>query len=341
MPSFAIGVDLGGTNLRVAAVDTHGVIMEKITTGTEVARPRDQVLDEMCNAIGDLSAKFSDSNHLAGIGVGIPGIIDLHTGMLHESPNLPGWQDYPVRKELERRLGTTVILENDANAAALGEKWLGAGSESDDLCMLTLGTGVGGGLVLGGKIWHGMTGMAGELGHTTVDPNGVTCGCGNRGCLEQYASATAVKRMAMEAISSGEAPELAYAMNRNPEFSAKMVYELAEQGDEPARQIFQKVGQALGVVLANLVNTFNLRMYVIGGGVASAWKAFAPTMLEEVRKRSFVYVATTPADTQGKTWQTTVITQAQLGSDAGLIGAARLPMIANGVHLREEELKQV
>src|SRR2546423_10821641 len=173
MPSFAIGVDLGGTNLRVAAVDTNGSIMEKVTTGTEVARPRDQVLDEMCNAISDLAARFSDANHLTGIGVGIPGIIDLHTGMLHESPNLPGWQDYPVRNELERRLGTTVILENDANAAALGGKWLGAGSESDDLCMLTLGTGVGGGLVLGGKVWHGMTGMAGELSHTTVDPHGV------------------------------------------------------------------------------------------------------------------------------------------------------------------------
>jgi glucokinase len=318
--------------------------MEKITTGTEVARPRDQVLDEMCNAISDLAAKFSDANHLAGIGVGIPGIIDMHTGMLHESPNLPGWQDYPVRNEMERRLGTTVILENDANAAALGEKWLGAGSESDDLCMLTLGTGVGGGLVLGGKIWHGMTGMAGELGHITVDPNGVECGCGNRGCLEQYASATAIKRMAMEAIANGEAPELAYAMNKNPEFSAKLVYELADQGDQPAQQIFRKVGQALGVVLASLVNTFNLRICVIGGGVSSAWKAFAPSMLEEVRKRSFVYVATTPTDVPAKTrssgW-TTVITHALLGSDAGLIGAARLPMLANRVGVQEEELKQV
>jgi glucokinase len=344
MASFAIGVDLGGTNLRVAAVDNRGVIMEKITTGTEVARPRDQVLDEMCNAISDLAAKFSDANHLAGIGVGIPGIIDMHTGMLHESPNLPGWQDYPVRNEMERRLGTTVILENDANAAALGEKWLGAGSDSDDLCMLTLGTGVGGGLVLGGKIWHGMTGMAGELGHITVDPNGVECGCGNRGCLEQYASATAIKRMAMEAIANGEAPELAYAMNKNPEFSAKLVYELADQGDQPAQQIFRKVGQALGVVLASLVNTFNLRIYVIGGGVSSAWKAFAPSMLEEVRKRSFVYVATTPTDVPAKPrssgW-TTVITHALLGSDAGLIGAARLPMVANGVRLQEEELRQV
>lgn len=353
MTSFAIGVDLGGTNLRVAAVDTHGAIMEKITTGTEVSRPRDQVLDEMCLAISGLAAKFGRLKHLVGIGVGIPGIIDLHTGMLHESPNLPGWQDYPVRDELERRLGTTVILENDANAACLGEKWLGAGSESNDLCMLTLGTGVGGGLVLDGKIWHGMTGMAGELGHTTVDPQGPQCGCGNRGCLEQYASATAIKRMAMEAIEIGEAPQLAYAMNRNPEFSAKMVYELAEQGDEPAQQIFRKAGEALGVVLANLVNTFNLRVYVIGGGVSSAWNAFAPAMLEEVRKRSFVYVATTAADlpvahqanhasakARSSGWPT-LITQAQLGSDAGLIGAARLPMLANAVRVPEQEMKAV
>lgn len=353
MTSFAIGVDLGGTNLRVAAVDTRGVILEKITTGTEVARPRDQVLDEMCVAISGLAAKFGKSKHLAGIGVGIPGIIDMHSGMLHESPNLPGWQDYPVRSELERRLGTKVILENDANSACMGEKWLGAGSESDHLCMLTLGTGVGGGLVLDGKIWHGMTGMAGELGHTTVDPQGPQCGCGNRGCLEQYASATAIKRMAMEAIEIGEAPQLAYAMNRNPEFSAKMVYELAEQGDEPAQQIFRKAGQALGVVLASLVNTFNMRVYVIGGGVSSAWKAFAPTMLEEVQKRSFVYVATNaadlsvanqgnhaPAKTRSSGWPT-LITQAQLGSDAGLIGAARLPMLANGVHLPEQEVKTI
>jgi glucokinase len=361
MASFAIGVDLGGTNLRIAAVDNHGTVLEKITTGTEVARHRDQVLDEMCNTISDLAAKFSDSNRLTGIGIGVPGIIDMQSGMLHESPNLPGWRDYPVRKEMERRLGTTVVLENDANAAALGEKWLGAGSQVDDLCMLTLGTGVGGGLVLRGRIWHGMTGMAGELGHTTVDPYGVECGCGNRGCLEQYASATAVKRMAMEAIAIGEAPELAYAMNRNPEFSAKMVYELAEQGDEPAQQIFHKVGYSLGVVMANLVNTFNLRMYVIGGGVASAWRSFAPTMLEEVRRRSFVYVATTPPlqntrcaeDILGtnrrigtsanshSAERSTLITQALLGSEAGLIGAARLPMIADGIHLPEEELKQV
>ncbi len=147
MSTFAIGVDLGGTNLRIAAVDERGTLLEKTTTGTQVARGRDFVIGEMCEAIRATAAKFSAST-LAGIGIGVPGIIDMDTGMLRESPNLPGWHDYPVRDEIERRLGTKVILENDANSAALGEKWLGAARDYDDMLMLTLGTGVGGGIVL-------------------------------------------------------------------------------------------------------------------------------------------------------------------------------------------------
>src|SRR5215470_724420 len=191
MSTYAIGVDLGGTNLRVAVVDSAGKLLEKLTTGTEVARGRERVIAEMCNDIQKLAAQFSSSGALSGIGIGVPGIIDISTGFLRESPNLPGWADYPVRDEIERRLGTRVVLENDANAAAMGEKWLGAGVATDSLAMLTLGTGVGGGLILEGHIWHGMTGMAGELGHLVVDPEGHACGCGGRGCVEQYASATA------------------------------------------------------------------------------------------------------------------------------------------------------
>jgi glucokinase len=341
MGTFAIGVDLGGTNLRIAAVNETGKVLEKITTGTEVTRGRDQVIAEMCSAIQSLMTKFrSSSGHLAGIGIGVPGIIEMQTGMLRESPNLPGWHDYPVKEEIERRLSTAVVLENDANAAAMGEKWLGAGNTVDDLCMLTLGTGVGGGLILQGRIWHGMTGMAGELGHITVDPAGAPCGCGGHGCIEQYASATAVKRMAVEAITTGKAPELARAMGSDPEFSAKVVYQMAVQGDEPAQQIFQRVGHALGIVIAGMVNVLNLPMYVIGGGVSSAWDAFAPAMIEETRKRSFVYRATAPGDgargVQGTNIhddslparRSTIITRAMLGSDAGLIGAARLPIMA-------------
>jgi glucokinase len=338
MNSFAIGVDLGGTNLRIAAVSANGGVLEKVSTDAEVTRGRDYVLDEMCKNVRTMAAKFGGAGRAVGIGIGVPGIIDRRTGMVHESPNLPGWRDYPVRDEIERRLSTNVILENDANAAALGEKWLGVASQVDDLCMLTLGTGVGGGLVLQGKIWHGMTGMAGELGHITVDPHGVTCGCGNHGCLEQYASATAVKRMAAEAVARGEAPELARAMNRDPEFSAKAIYQMALESDEAALKIFRKVGQALGIALASMINVLNLPMYVIGGGMANAWDVFAPALLDQVQQRSFVYTATAREEIMriegsntgnAQARKTTAIARASLGSDAGLLGAARLAMIAS------------
>jgi glucokinase len=323
---FAIGVDLGGTNMRIAAVDAQGKQLEVITTNTEVKRGRDSVVAAMCQAIRALRSKFDGNLSFAGTGIGVPGIIDIQTGTVHESPNLPDWKDYPVRDEIQRQLGATVILENDANVAALGEKWMGAARDVDSMCMLTLGTGVGGGIVLNGHIWHGMTGMAAECGHFSVFPEGVLCGCGNRGCLEQYASATAVKRMAIEAIATGKAPELSRAMTENPEFSSKVVFQYAIQGDSSAKAIFTEVGRALGIVLADLVNALNLPMYVVGGGVSSAWEAFAPTMFRELRERSFVYRATAP-DELLPAHKHTMITRALLGSDAGLIGAARLALM--------------
>ena len=138
----------------------------------------------------------------------MPGFIDMDTGTIMRSPNLQDWANFPVREEIERRLNTKVILENDANAAAMGEKWLGAGRNTDHMAMYTLGTGVGGGIVLNGRLWHGINGMAGELGHFNIESEGHPCGCGSRGCLEQYASATAIVRMAHEAIDSGNAPDL-------------------------------------------------------------------------------------------------------------------------------------
>src|SRR5215471_1650138 len=338
MSNFAIGVDLGGTNLRSAAVDEQGRLMEKVTLGTKTVLGRDHVLNDMCEAIRHMSDKYKSSGELLGVGIGVPGIIDMQTGMVRESPNLPGWSDYPVRSEIEKRLGAPVILENDANVAAFGEKWLGAGRHVGDMAMLTLGTGVGGGLVLNGKIWHGMTGMAGEFGHMTVDPDGQLCGCGNHGCLEQYASATAIVRMARELITTGDAPALARAASSDLEFNAKEIYNLAIQGDEQAKRIFRRVGRALGIALSAMVNGLNLEMYVIGGGVCSAWEAFSPALFEELRLRSTVYAATAPADpvhtSAGASrrvepgWgKPTIVTPALLGSDAGLFGAARLPMV--------------
>jgi glucokinase len=336
MPNFSIGVDLGGTNLRIAAVDEQGHMMEKVTLGTVTGR--DQVVRDMCEAIQHASDKYKGGATLLGVGIGVPGIIDMDTGMVRESANLQGWSDYSIRDEIEGRLGAPVILENDANVAALGEKWLGAGRRVDDIMMLTLGTGVGGGVILGGKIWHGITGMAGEFGHMTVYPEGQPCGCGNRGCLEQYASATAIVRMAREAIASGDAPGLAKAARSDVEFSAREIYNLALQGDEVARRIFRSVGRALGIAVSTLINGLNLEMYVIGGGVSNAWEAFAPALFEELPQRSVVYAATAPADPLSaaleiadrvepkRRGRKTIIRRALLGSDAGLYGAARLPI---------------
>jgi glucokinase len=338
MKDFSIGVDLGGTNLRIAAVDVDGHLVEKVTLGTKVSLGRDHVINDMCEAIQHLAEKYKNSSSMLGIGIGVPGIIDMQTGLLRESPNLPGWADYPVRAEIERRLKTVVILENDANVAAFGEKWLGAAKEHDDMAMLTLGTGVGGGLVLDGKIWRGMNGMAGEFGHTTVEPEGQKCGCGNRGCLEQYASATAVVRMARETIAENSSCALARASHSDAEFSAKSIFNLALQGDEDAKRIYRRVGRALGIVISPMVNSLNLPMYVVGGGVASAWEVFAPTIFEELRQRCMVYAATAPIDPLQQSGgasahvepgpgRKTIITRALLGSDAGLFGAARLPMV--------------
>jgi glucokinase len=342
MPDFSIGVDLGGTNLRIAAISTEGQLLEKITLGVKVALGRDHVIGEMCDAIKRLSHQYRGRGRFVGAGIGVPGIIDMETGMMRKSANLPGWSDYPVRDEIERRLGARVFLENDANVAALGEKWLGAARDVDNMAMVTLGTGIGGAIILNGKIFYGMNGMAGEFGHVTVEPNGVPCGCGNHGCAERYASATAVLRMAREAIESGKAPELARAAGSDAEFSARSIYNLSIQGNEDAQRIFHRFGVALGMLLADLVNVLNLDMFVIGGGVVSAWDAFAPSMFAELRERSLVYAATAPDDHLEKdhlekkqgasaqiaayTHKRTIITRALLGSDAGLFGAARIPV---------------
>ena len=244
MGYYAIGVDLGGTNLRVAAVDESGKLLSKIELETGVARGREHVIDELCRSTAALEAMYKGVAQLCGIGVGVPGLIDSETGRLLESPNLPGWSNYDVKGEIERRLGTAVILENDANAAALGEQWMGAGRDFDSMGMYTLGTGVGGGLVLNGNIWRGWNGMAGELGHCNVEPDGHPCNCGSHGCLEQYASATAVVRMAREALASGAVSQLRASADEG--LTSRIVYECAMRGDAVAKQRLRARGARPG-----------------------------------------------------------------------------------------------
>jgi glucokinase len=317
---FAIGVDLGGTSLRVAAVDESGQVLERVTAQVKLLAGRDAVIEELSEAARGLIKRHAGSGKgkqkLAGIGVGVPGIIYLDSGRLRKSPNLPGWQDYPVRDEIERRLGASVILDNDANVAALGEHWLGAGKDVDSLCLITLGTGVGGGLILNEKIWHGFLGMAGELGHINVLEDGAPCGCGSHGCLETEASATAVVRVAMDSIGRNPGGALARAVHQGESLTAELVFRCAQAGDGASREIYERVGKYLGLALAGLVNGLNLPLYVIGGGVAEAWNAFAPAMIEQLQRRSYIFA-------EGRTR----VAKSELHGDAGLLGAARLALL--------------
>ena len=340
MPDFSIGVDLGGTNLRVAAVSREGKLLEKVNVPTKTALGPDRSVDEMCSAIERVAATHRMAGKFLGAGIGVLGIIEAETGTVRKSANFPGWEDYPVRDAIEGRLlasgllreNLSLVLDNDANMAALGEQWLGAARGVPNVAVITLGTGIGGGIVLNGKIWAGMNGMAGEFGHMTVEPDGVPCGCGNRGCAERYASASAIMRMACEAVASGNAPSLAEAASGDSEAGAKSIYDLAMRGDEPARRIFRTFGRYLGIMLADAMNVLDLEMYVLGGGVAAAWDAFAPSMFDEMKSRSLVYAATAPEDPlrceqlmEGRAPSSvrgTIVTRALLGGDAGLFGAA-------------------
>lgn len=300
---YSIGIDLGGTNLRAAAFDESGQLLKKVSGSTPVEAGPEAVIADMVRSAEQLRAEFG-RDALAGIGVGVPGNIDKQLGTVLVWNNVPAFNGYSTRDKLTAALNTPVMLENDANCAALGEHWMGAGRGVDDLVMLALGTGIGGGIISRGHILHGHIGMAAELGHITVVPNGNPCGCGNRGCVEKHASATAIASLARN-------------MGLGADLTAHQVAELAAQGDPRAQAVYHSAGEALGIALASLINIFNAPLYLLGGGVSAAWDHFAPAMLAEVERRSLTYRLTRA---------TTRIERATLGADAGLYGAASLPL---------------
>jgi glucokinase len=316
--TYSIGVDLGGTNLRIASYSEALGLMDTISLPTRLVEGRERVVRDLCEAVLSLKKKNYDGLALAGVGIGTPGPLELPEGIVRNPPNLPGWDGFDVRKAVETCLGHSVDIVKDGNAAALAEARLGAGLEQkvDSLSILTLGTGVGNGLVLNGRIWHGAAGMAGEAGHCVVeDENGAPCGCGGSGCLEQYASATAIQRMARERMGS-DAPSSSHAL-----------FLMAEEGEPRAVSIFETVGHSLAIALTGLVNTLNLPLYLLGGGVCEAWEMFAPPMFHELRIRSYVYRLTEPGDRYPAVPERhkTYISRAKLGSGAGLLGACLLP----------------
>ena len=272
----------------------------------------------MVKAITEVNEGHSGSE-LIGVGVGVPALIRMEEGVVAKAPNLPGWNDFPLKALLEEKLQLPVMIENDANAAALGEVWLGAGRDVDSLILLTLGTGIGGGIVWKGEVMRGHDGMAGELGHMTVDSDsGDLCGCGNHGCMETESSGTAIRRRATVAAEIDRAPILKKLLDENGALTPRLAAQAAHEGCDEAQAIFERAGRGLGIGLATLINAFNFPLYLLGGGVLAAWDLFAPAMMREVKMRSVTFRNTE-----------TLVAKAELGSRAGIYGAAYLPIRAS------------
>jgi glucokinase len=331
----SFGVDLGGTSTRVGLYDEAMESIASRSMPTRAPLGPESCVSAIAAAIDSIVREDLDGAgdaEILGIGIGSPGPMNLRTGVLGLLPNLPGWENFPLRDALAAASGLPVILESDANAAALAEWKLGAGrmGEVDSMAMITLGTGVGSGLILHGKVWHGMYGMGGEVGHATVDPEGPLCGCGSCGCLEVYASANGLLRLAAEAAESAAAsPAFKALAARAGGFSSIDIAALAES-DGCARQVFDRMGRYLGIGLANLINTLDLPLVVVGGGVASSWHLFAPAMFDALRDFSVVYRLAKPTQFQSREPDCTFICPAMLGSAAGVMGAALLPRLAQG-----------
>jgi glucokinase len=326
-PLVHLGIDLGGTSLRVGAFDAEMQLLASRVMPTRVRSGPQAVVTDMADAIASLLDETTA--RAEAIGLGSPGPLNLLDGTLGQLPNFPGWDFYPLRSSLEEFTGLPVVLDGDANAAALAEWKLGGGRNEgvDSMAMLTLGTGVGSGIIISGHIWHGIVGMGGEVGHVSVNYDGPACSCGGRGCLEYYASATGIERSA-RSLASHSHGRLADLFVNNRTVSARMIADLALTGDREARAIYTQVGRYLGRGLATLVNTLDLPLYVIGGGVAAAWDLFAPEMYLTLRELSYVYRLQQPSQLSRHEPGRPFITAATLGADAGLLGAAMLPKLS-------------
>jgi len=313
---WIVGVDLGGTTTKLAFINMDGEIVYKWEIPTDNSNAGQNITTNIANTIADkLNKVGSSKSKLLGIGMGAPGPVNYKTGVILNVVNL-GWKDnYPLKKRLEAATGLPALIENDANCAALGEMWNGAGKGAQDLVCVTLGTGVGGGVIAAGNIVQGINGAAGEIGHITAIPfGGAACNCGKTGCLETLASATGVVRLANEELAKSTAVGLlAKKLAETGEITSKDVFDSARNGDEVATKVLHEVTFHLGFVLAGIANTLNPEKIVLGGGVSKAGSILLDSVRENFERFAFPAVR-----------ESTKIELATLGNDAGVTGAAWL-----------------
>lgn len=307
MERFYVGIDIGGTNLRFALVDENGKIIQRKRTSSEIIGGRGVFCARLIDGIADLgSIAAARGAQIMGIGAGVPGLIG-RDGLIHSSVNMQPLDGFNLAAFLKERTGLPSICANDANLIALGEQTYGTGRRYSSCMVITIGTGLGSGLIMDNRIWEGAGGFAAEFGHVTVDPEGVQCTCGNNGCLEQYVSAGALVRYARELLPC----ELLESRRDKPD--AEMIADLARQGEAGALAAFERMGRWLGIALASLLNTLNLEAIILGGGVAASFDLLLPALTAEIEQRCFPQIAAGCA-----------IVQCELGDDAGLLGGAAL-----------------
>ena len=310
---LALGIDLGGSKILTAVVNAQGQMFSRDHSATPAAEGQEAVIKSILKSVDRALDQASiAASDLGAIGLGAPGILSPETGIIFASPNLPGWRDVPLRDIIEKKLGKKTFVMNDANAAALGELYFGAGRGARNFICITIGTGIGGGIVIDGKIYTGAFGAAGEVGHMTIDNNGPLCKCGNTGCWETLASGTALLREAKHQIEEGASTSiLDCAGGDMGKVTPKIIHTAAKQGDNLARELITQTGYYLGVGLANLINIFNPELIVIGGGLSNIGDMLLVPAFKTAKVRAY-----------REAYQAVRFVPTELGQNSGVFGAA-------------------
>lgn len=323
---YIVGVDLGGTNIVSLLMTGKGEIVGRDTRLTLAKEGKDKVLSQIVNSVERILEESEtklgiSSKSIIGLGIGSPGPLSIKKGLVHFTPNLPGWTNVPLVDILRDKLALPIFLENDANAAALGEWWRGAGKDVDNLVLLTLGTGIGGGIIIQGEVFHGAWDTAAEIGHMIIHEGGLVCGCGKKGCLEAYASATGVIKRTLAAIREGKKSILAdIVKNRWENITCELVYKAAEKGDSLSRWIVEETARYLGVGIASIVNVLNPEMVILSGGMIAAGALIFKPVRKYARENALA------AAIEG-----VEIVPAALSGNSGAIGAAATVLKRSGL----------
>ena len=315
MTLLALVADMGGTNTRVALVDETGSILHRRSERTRADAGRDAVMKRLAEALEEV-ASTAEASSIAGVGLSVASPVDPATGEMYNPPNLhgEGWHLFSPKSYLQDRLGFPVSLANDATLGAMGEHAFGAGRGSDNMIYMTVSTGIGGGVIVDGRLYTGYKGFAGEIGHITIDRNGPTCNCGNVGCLEVMASGTAVARMAHERLSAGEASSLLETAEGNTSaIDARMVADAAKAGDSLAQSLMHEVATNLGVGIVSLMHVFDPELIVIGGGMSQNLDMLLPDIDREIQRHAMAHLR-----------DRRPVVKSELGDDVSLLGAAAL-----------------